>query len=580
MFKDLSGYDRIGVDLETCDPEIMSGQGTMRGGYIAGISLATEDGWTEYYPIAHDLGQNLDREKVLSYLRVQLGRANQIKVGANIKYDLEFLALAGVEVAGHCYDVQIAEPLLDEMAFSYSLGSLATKYLGVGKDEEYLYEHLAQQFGGKPDRKTQAKNIWRASGAVVARYAKGDALQPIQIMRKQEAELQKQGLWNLFIMETEMIPILLRMKIRGVKVDLPKARSTIITLDHKILEANTLLEGVNINAGADVARLFDRHGIPYPRTEKTNAPSFTKDSLKMTDHPIARALEDTRGFTKLRDTFVQNYIINGNINGRIHGEFHQLKSDDSGTVSGRLSSSNPNLQNIPTKLGGIVREIFVPEPDEDWYCLDWSQIEYRFLAHYAMGAGSDALRETYCEKPDTDFHDQVAELTGVERKNAKTLNFGLLYGMGKDKLALSLKMPMVEAEEIFKIYHSRAPFIKTTYTTASQKARVRGYIYTMLKRRRRFPNGASTHKALNALLQGSAADMMKMAMVTIAKSGVENILGPALLTVHDELDYSVPRTVAGKEAILEVKHIMETCMKLAVPVLVDMESGINWGVIA
>jgi len=149
--------------------------------------------------------------------------------------------------------------------------------------------------------------------------------------------------------------------------------------------------------------------------------------------------------------------------------------------------------------------------------------------------------------------------------------------MGREKLARSLGIPLDEAEEIFKTYHARAPFIKTTSTAASQKARVRGYIYTTLKRRRRFPNGTSTHKALNALLQGSAADMMKVAMVEIHKSGVENVLGPALVTVHDELDYSVPRTNEGREAILEVKRIMENCMPLAVPVRCDLEMGPNWG---
>jgi len=580
QFRDLSTVDRVGLDIETCDPQIRTGQGALRGGYVVGISVATEDGWSEYYPIAHDIGNNLDKEKVYAWLNSFLCRKDLIVVGANIKYDLEFLALAGVHVEGLCYDVQIAEPLLDEMAFSYSLGTLATKYLGVGKDEEYLYKHLATQFGGKPDRASQAGNIWRASGATVARYAKGDALQPLQIMRAQEKELVAQDLMEVFLLETQIIPILLRMKLRGVRVDLPKAHSSIIMMEQKILEANVLLEGCNINASASVAQLFDKHGLVYPRTEKTNAPSFTKDTLKLIDHPLARALEETRAWTKLKDTFVQNYIINGHINGRIHGSFHQLKSDDSGTVSGRLSSSDPNLQNIPTKGGGVVREIFVPEEGEDWASVDFSQIEYRFLAHYAMGKGADDLRESYINDPAIDFHNKVAELTGVERKYAKTLNFGLLYGMGKEKLARGLKMTNEEAEEIFQTYHSRAPFIKTTSSAASQKARVRGYIYTTLKRRRRFPNGASTHKALNALLQGSAADMMKVAMVEVAKSGVESVLGPALVTVHDELDFSVPKSKIGTEAILEVKRIMENCMKLAVPVRCDLEIGPNWGEIA
>ena len=240
------------------------------------------------------------------------------------------------------------------------------------------------------------------------------------------------------------------------------------------------------------------------------------------------------------------------------------------------SSSKPNLQNIPTKGAGVVREIFIPDKDEDWYCLDWSQIEYRFLAHYAIGKGAEGLREAYIENPSIDFHTNMASLTGLARKDAKTLNFGLLYGMGKDKLAVGLHKTLEEAAEIFSTYHASAPFIKTTSAMASQKARVRGYVFTLLKRRRRFPNGVSVHKALNALLQGSAADMMKYAMVEVSKSGVEDVLGAPLITVHDELDFSVPRTKLGKEAILEVKNIMINTIPLSVPLLVDVERGTNW----
>ena len=240
------------------------------------------------------------------------------------------------------------------------------------------------------------------------------------------------------------------------------------------------------------------------------------------------------------------------------------------------SSSKPNMQNIPTKGAGVVRAIFIPDKDEDWYSLDYSQVEYRLMAHYALGKGSDALRETYIGNPKVDFHQQMADLTGLARKDAKTLVFGLLYGMGKEKLAIGLKKDMAEAEEIFKVFHKNAPFVKTTSAMASQKARVRGYVYTLLKRRRRFPNGVSVHKALNALLQGSAADIMKKAMVDISKSGVEDVLGAPLLTVHDELDFSAPRTKLGKEAILEVKNMMINTFPLSVPLLVDVERGTNW----
>lgn len=605
LFPSLAGRGLIAIDTETCDPELKTkGPGYFKSNtFIAGISVGTEDGFRRYYPIAHESGGNLPREKVLGWLNEQLS-TDTPKVGAKLIYDLGFLESEGVFVKGPLYDVQVAEALLDENRFQYSLETLSQDYLGEGKDDEAMDAYLVQHFG----KKNPKGSIWRAPPDIVAPYAMSDVDRPLRIFAKQRPQLTAQGLWGLFILESKLIRMLLKMRQRGVLVDLNKAQQLYDELTIKqeaVLAQIKHISGidVNVNAGSSLAQVFDALGLTYPRTPKTKAPSFTKEWLAACPEPIAQLILEVRQLDKLRGTFLQGCILGAHYNGRVHTEFNQLKSEEGGTVTGRFSSSNPNLQFIPIRsdLGKVIRSLFIPDEEQDFYSADYSQIEYRLMVHDAaslnLPGAADVVRQ-YAEDPDVDFHKVIAEMTGLERGPAKTVNFGIAYGEGKDKLCRSLGLDEEEGEALLKEYHRRAPFMRPLSQGASRQAAVEGEIRTLLNRKRRFDSWvitdrktgkpvilrervagskrAFTHKALNARIQGSAADIMKKAMIDVYESGVMDVLGVPQLTVHDELDGSVPRTNEGKEALHEMTHIMESTVKLLVPLRVDCGVGKNW----
>jgi DNA polymerase-1 len=609
LFPSLEGQGLISLDCETCDPELMEeGPGWHRDGtFIAGVAIGTEAGFRRYYPLAHEGGGNVDRARALEWLNAQL-RGDTPKVGANLSYDLGFLNAAGVQVGGPLYDIQIAEPLLNENRFQYGLDVLAKDYLGVGKVDDELDEFLKKNFG----RKNPKGNIWRAPPEIVAPYAIGDIDLPLRIFAKQKVELEKQGLWKLFEMEIKLTRMLVAMRKRGVRVDLPKAERMMEELTKKQEELEKEVKrqsgfSVNVWAAKSLAPVFDEMGVPYPRTPKTDAPSITKEFLEACEAPIAKLILEIRQLDKLRGTFLRGSILERHYKGRVHCQFHPLKGDNGGAVSGRFSSSNPNLQfiSVRTELGKEVRSVFIPDEGQDMWDADFSQIEYRLMVHDAASLklpGSAEVVAAYLRDSKTDFHQVVAEMAKIDRNRAKTINFGIAYGEGKAKLAASLGMTMKEVEALLDDYHSRAPFMKPLSKMSSGKAGKDGLIITLLGRRRRFDSWviekrnretgekeaiilrhyvrgakrAFTHKALNARIQGSAADIMKKAMVDIMDSGVMDVLGVPQITVHDELVGSVPRTKKGKEAVKEVVHLMENCVKLAVPLIVDCKTGANW----
>ena len=605
----LQGQGAIGIDLETRDPDLKThGPGPHRGSNICGVSIATEQGFSAYLPVAHEHGPNLDKKKVFSWLGKQM-KLKVPKVGARLVYDIGFMITEGVPFVGPFYDVQISEPLLDENKFIYSLESIAKQYLGEGKTSERMDAWLVEKFGKKNPR----NNIWRAPPDIVAEYALPDSSQPIRIFRLQETELRKQELWDLFLMESELCELLARMHLRGVAVDIPAVEK--LDREYKkeyddllaTVKRDTGVE-VNVWAAKSLAKVFDHLGIQYPLTAKTKAPSFQAAWLEGLDDPIGETIRRIRWLDKMRGTFLQGSILDKNYKGRIHTQFNQLKSDEGGTIA-RFSSKQPNLQFIPTRTdeGKKVRAAFLPDEDQSWYKVDYSQIEYRLIVHDAFCAelrGAADVVKRYREDPDTDFHEVIADMTGLERPQAKTINFGLAYGEGVAKLAYQLGLPMHEAEDLLKTYHNNAPFIKPLAQAFMGMAGSKGEIRTLMNRKRRFnmwskdvrdpatgqrkplilphrfpgSRRAFTHKALNARTQGSAADIMKKAMVDVNKSGVTSVIGVPQLTVHDELDGSVPRTKAGREAVLELRNIMEKVLKISVPLQVDLEIGKNWGV--
>lgn len=621
-FPNLTGARALSIDVETYDPEIKkNGPGWARGkGEIVGLAVGTDDGIRLYYPMRHRVQgeHNLDPGKVLLWAKDNLTNPRQPKIGANIIYDVGWLQQEGVHVQGQLYDVQYAEALLREQA-TVNLDDLGTRYLGLGKTTNLLYEWCAAYYGG-PETQVQRANIYRAPPTLVGPYAEGDVDLPFRVMEKQWPLLANEGLLELFHLECDLIPLLVAMRFAGVRIDLDMAeqlRDRMIVELRKIDDQLRHLVGfeVNTNSNESLARAFDTIGIPYHYTKPSKnhphgQPSFTKSFLKKVDHDLAKLILKKRAREKLKGTFIESYLLNSHINGKVYGQFHQLRGDGGGARSGRFSSSTPNLQNIPirSELGKLIRKAFVPdEGHARWIKADYSQIEYRGLAHYAVGTGSQEVRARYQNDPTTDFHvavqDLIREIVGleIERSRVKNVNFGATYGMGERKLAQQLGLNPKQAKELFKAIHTAAPFLRDTMDATMQEADRLGYITTILGRRSRFdmwvpknydedaiplpwdqavvrysnPQRAYLHKALNRRLQGSAADLIKKAMLDCWKGGLFAETGVPRLTVHDELDFSDP---GGKDHVFqEIFRVMETAIQFRVPVQVGVEVGPSWG---
>jgi DNA polymerase I-like protein with 3'-5' exonuclease and polymerase domains len=615
LFPVLAGQGAIAIDTETKDPELKTrGPGYHRPDtFVAGVSVGTEAGFRQYYPMRHEGGDNLDPAKVRSWLKRELARPVP-KIGLNLGYDVGFLRKEGIEVKGPLYDVGVAEALLDENRLNYGLDSISKSHLGVGKDDEELERWISEKFG----KKNPKSNIWRAPGKVVTPYAIGDVDRPLRIFAKQKPRLEEEKLWDLFQMESKLIPMLVDMRYRGVRVDIPAAEKLYeeLTQRQDRLEAEIARKtGVRVAVweADSLAKMFDEMGATYPLTPKTKKPSFTKDWLAASDQPAAKMVLDIRQLDKLRGTFLRGCVLEAAERGRVHCQFHQMKSNEGGTTTGRLSASDPNLQFVAarTEDGKKVRALFLPDQGQEWYSADYSQIEYRLIAHDAAKLnlrGSAAVVEAYKNDSGADFHQVISDMVfgqekdpekaSFNRKRAKTINFGIAYGEGVPKLCKSLGLSPEEGQKLMNAYHRRAPFIKPLSDGCMRQAASTGEIRTLLGRKRRFTawsvwdrekkefavvykrvpgaRRAFTHAALNARIQGSAADIMKKAMVDVYESGVIAEIGIPQLTVHDELDGSFPKTKRGREAVKEMKRIMENVVKLLVPLRADLGTGKNW----
>lgn len=623
ILPDLSGAPFLCIDCETWDPELLEhGPGWARGvGHIVGIAVSDEErDW--YFPMRHTVApeQNLPPEEVIAWAKENLTRPHQTKVGANLLYDIGWLRHEGVTVKGDLQDVQIAEALLSETD-RVNLEALGKKYVGEGKASPLLYQWCADAYGGEAGPGQRA-NIYRAPPSLVDPYARGDVSLPIRVLREQWPLMEKLDLLRLYGMENGLLPLLVAMRFAGVPVDVEaviRARDALIPEEATIQKEVDRLggfNGINVNAGAQLAKAFDKLRINYPRTQK-GAPSFRKEFLTSVSHPFTDAVLNLRKLQKTRTTFLEGYIINANINGYVFPSFVSMREDDNGTRSGRFASMDPNFQNLPSrdgKMGPLVRSCIIPDPrfgHDQWRRHDYSQIEFRFNAHYAVGKGADEVRRRMTEDPKADYHEIVRQIiiaiTGIElgRKQTKNINFGLIYGMGIAKLARTLGLSMEEAEKLFAAYHDAVPFVKTTMDATRDEAERTGAITTIFGRRSTFDlwvpkkyeenakplplhlavaeygqvRRAHIHKALNRRLQGSAAELMKFSMLRCWEEGVYDVTGVPRLTVHDETDYSKKshETASEKDAWRELMHIETTAIPLRVPVFVEESDGENWG---
>ena len=597
IFPKFADDERIAVDLETYDPFLLtSGPGWATGrGHIVGVGVATKD-WKGYFPIRHEGGGNLDEAVVLRWVKNTLSSPKREVIFHNALYDVGWLRREGVEVKGEILDTMFAAPIVDENRYSYSLDSLGQTYCGEKKDESLLQD-AALAWGINPK-----SEMYKLNSKYVGPYGEQDAALTLKVYHKLKEELKQQGLESIYSLECKLIPLLIEMRWRGVRVDEEKADK--ISKDLSLKEQKLLVEikrkygeDVNLWANASLQKVFDKNNLPYPRTEKGMA-SFQRQWLENHEHDLPKMIVQARKFNKARTTFIEKMISEHSYNGRIHAEAHPLRNDSGGTVSGRFSYSNPNLQQVPARdpeIGNLIRSIFIPEEGCQWGVFDYSQQEPRLTVHYANQLGligaEDAVN-AYRDK-NADFHQIVADMAKIPRKQAKNINLGLSYGMGKEKLIRELGLGDAEAQTLLAQYHEKVPFIRGIQDHCTRVALDRGYIRTLAGRRCHFDlwehkydksvplpleeakikygdtlKRSFTYKALNRLIQGSAADMTKLAMLGLWEEGIV-----PHVQVHDEVDISIE----DNEQATKVSRIMENCVELAVPLVVDTELGPNWG---
>ena len=606
---DIFSAKQIAIDVETRDPNIKTnGPGWAVGdGEVVGYAVATDD-WKGYIPVGHQGGGNLDKRIVSKWLK-KVFECPADKIMHNAQYDAGWLRREGFQLNGKIIDTMVIAALLDENRFSYSLNALAYDYLNKTKSEKGLVE-AATEFGVDPKGE-----MWRLPAMHVGPYAETDATLTLDLWKFFKIKTQQEDLEDVVNMELDLLPCLIDMTWKGVRVDIDKlerTRNALLKREKDLMKQIKNMTGMDVEiwAAQSLAKAFQEQGIPYPKTEK-GAPSFTKLFLSEHEHELPKLIVQARNLNKTHGTFINTIMKHAGKDGRIHSHINQIRSDDGGTVSGRISMNNPNLQQIPARdpeLGPMIRSLFLPEEGEQWASVDFSQQEPRILVHYAHVYGQtldrplpkvDEFVEAYRNDPTTDFHTMVAEMASIPRKRAKVVNLAMMYGMGVNKLSDQLDIELDEAKDLMKQYHERVPFVKRLMNGVTDRLNARtsgGSIRSIKGRKCRFdlwePDGfamhkalpyaeatqahgpttrlkrAYTYKALNRLIQASAADMTKQAMVNLYKQGLV-----PLIQIHDEIAMSVKTEKDAKE----VARIMETAVELEVPNLCDVEVGASWG---
>ncbi|MAO22962.1 MAG: hypothetical protein CMJ25_19605 [Phycisphaerae bacterium] len=611
-YPDLTGYKEVAVDLETYDPNIKTlGPGWARkDGHIIGIAVAAGE-YKGYFPIRHENSHNLDPKFTMRWLKKQMSVPDMNVIMHNATYDAGWMRAEGVEIKGRIIDTMITGALVNENRWSFGLDAMARDFVALRKNEKLL-QAAAKEWGVDPKAE-----MYKLPPKYVGAYAEQDAVATLKLWQALKIELEDQELWHIWDIENGLIPCMLDMRTQGVRVDLDKAERNkkLIRKQSKLLRGKIEKEAgmeVDIWASASIQKMFDKLGMEYPRTEikenedtgKTTggAPSFTKAWLNNHPAEVCQQLVKLREYDKADATFIDS-ILRHEHNGRIHTELHSTRRDEGGTVTGRFSSSNPNLQQIPARdpdIKKMIRGLFIPEDGMKWGSFDYSSQEPRLLVHFAASVPS-ALRSHVVDNVvdefnsgDVDLHQMVADLAGITRKQAKTVNLGIMYGMGVAKLADQLGIPAGDAKDLIKRHRSKVPFVKQLADMATKQADKNGQIRTLLGRKCRFHlweplkfgvgkplpheealkeygkdiKRAFTYKALNRLIQGSAADQTKKAMLDCYNEGLT-----PMLTVHDELCFNIE----SQEQTARIKEIMETGVPLKVPSKIDVDIKEDWG---
>ena len=643
---DLKDVDTVAVDIETYDPNLKTkGLGAIRNdGFICGVAVATKNDLA-YFPLRHsDIFIDFKRdEKIWSVLNDRIFQNENItKVFHNAMYDVCWIrAVTGMMIKGRIVDTMIAASVIDENRFRYSLDALSKDYLNEEKYKYDLQQKTLEWSGGTV--KDPMTNMHKLPSSIVKEYAKQDVNLTYKLWNLFDKKIdevlytkddgEQKTCRQIFELETKLFLCLVDMKFKGVRIDVAKA---VLFGRHlkkrrdQILKAIQNKTGiwVDIWAASSIKNLLEYLKVKdYKVTPKSKMPQLPKDYLQTHEQKSLRMIAKAREYDKAANTFVDGLL--GYVHGeRIHADINQIRSDQGGTVTGRFSMSNPNLQQIPSKgfIGKKMRSLFLPEEGHTWGSFDYSQQEPRIVVHYAIKLGlpgTSNLKEEF-NKDNADFHQIVADMAKISRKQAKTINLGLFYGMGKLKLQAELGLDKIGAKKLFDEYHSKVPFVrqlsqdlinfaaehKLLFTLHDRFCRFNKWettnkewdpaanrfkpvkLYTEEEAREAFkaemlekykenkidPNymdffdkyyvPAFTYKALNRLIQGSAADMTKKAMVDLYDKGIV-----PHIQIHDELCISVK----DQGTRITVQETMEQAIPLEVDNKVDYEFGPNWG---
>ncbi len=611
----------VALDTETKDTELMTwGPGwARRHGHIMGYSLASESFGQIYIPIRHLCGNNWrhGEESAFGWLRDQATRKDITWVAANGNYDLGWLETENIHFhEENVNDIQLMAPLLDEYRHSYSLDNLGADYIGERKDYQKMQEWAEEN--GLAKRAKLGGQIWRMPADVVGRYASQDAGVTLRLYEHFLPMIEEQSLQNIYALERSLAPVVRAMRRRGVRVDQSRAemlREKWLEYEEDALFQITEITGM-VTTTWDIdqqIKILKSVGVTeFPRTAKKQEEGLQQKFLEKLEKQdddagkVASCILRAKMYGKGVGTFLEGCFLNRLHNGRIHAEFHQLRGDRGGTVSGRFSSSNPNLQFLPgpeddlttewSQLAISIRGCLLPEEGGEWMGNDWSSQEPRLAIHFAGLAeleGAAEMVAAFHENPRLDLHQKVCDLLnesipglGMTRKKAKIINLAQMYGQGDGSLAADLGLPYYEeqfrgktikkagpeGQRLVRNYARIVPFMPNLAKLAKSAGRNRGYVTTIAGRRCRFPyvNGQHwhLHTALNRIIQGSAADMAKRAMVECHKAGLT-----LLVMVHDELGFSVQSRDEARLAC----EIMKNATPLLVPVESDPEIGLRWG---
>ena len=591
----------VALDIETRDDGIGAGLGAgwaYGSGHTIGVSVARSDGLRAYIPMRHPETDNFSVEEVISWLNKS--QENGVKfVFHNASYDIGWLQNDGFDTPKEVHDTMILAFVINETERSYSLDNVSKRLGFEGKDESGLNE-AASAFGF--DAKSE---MWKMPAIHVGKYAEMDSVMTIEVFKKLLPELGLQDLKEAYRLECDLIPMAIAMRRRGVRINeeqIDVAKKAVEEERDAIVADISHRSGMNVemrslNSNQKMAKLFDHFGIPHSN-------SFQGKEMENMDHWFPRLAAQARKKNHLANTFIENHIKNFIHNGRIHAEINVTRGDNQGTRTTRLSYSKPPLQQMPSKDEGskkTVRGMFLPEEGCIWGALDYSQQELRLAVHFASREnipGVEKAVEMYREDPDTDFHNVVVELTGLTRPYAKDANFAKLYGAGIRTFANMTNKSFEEAKDIMETYDRKLPFFKLLDDRIQNQAGSRGYIRLLdgmrsrfnlwepcyskkrehpLPRRQAFGkwNGqrlkrAMLHKALNSLIQGSAARQMKIGMLGIWNEGVV-----PMIQMHDELDISFRPD--EEELARHCAQLMIDAVGLEIPTKVDSEFGPDWG---